>query len=143
MRSVGFSNRIEGFKAAKENMNSTEEETKFIDRFDKFLNWQFFNLKEAEQTIGQSLVSLPFSKEYEIMTEKDKISVSAAMTSKTESYKEVQLIFNILLKFFKKNWDNVIEKWEKTGEFVPNFFQMKEPFDEIAKFLDKYDFYNS
>ncbi len=51
MRSVGFSNRIEGFKAAKENMNSTEEETKFIDRFDKVLNWQFFNLKEAEQTI--------------------------------------------------------------------------------------------
>lgn len=67
MKSVEFSNRIEGFKAAKENLSPKEEEGKFFDRFDKYQNWQFFNLKEAEETIGQSLVSLPFSKEYEMM----------------------------------------------------------------------------
>jgi hypothetical protein len=62
MKDVRHNARIEAFKIARSDSNP--EECDFIDRFTKKMNWQYFNLDEADAATKQSVISLPFEKDF-------------------------------------------------------------------------------
>lgn len=143
VQSLIDSNRIEGFKASKENVAPKDEERKFLERFSNTLNWKYFDLREAENSIGQSIISLPFGKDFDELKEDDRLKFNSDLKDKIESYSNISKIISSFLNNFINNWNQVIERWEITRELIPTYFKMEEAFITVKEFLDKYDVYNS
>jgi hypothetical protein len=71
MQYVRDSARIEAFKVAQQNKNP--EECNFIKRFDEGLDWKYFDLDNADNIMGKSVISLPFNKDFDKISALEKL----------------------------------------------------------------------
>ena len=76
--------RTEEFKKAKDNENP--ENCEFVNRWNDLLNWSFFNLNEVEAELGESVISVPFNRDFGKLIEEQKNKFTTAIEERVASY---------------------------------------------------------
>lgn len=76
--------RTEEFKKAKDNENP--ENCEFVERWNEKLNWSFFDLNEVEAELKESVISVPFHRDFDKLIEEQKNKFTTAIEQRVASY---------------------------------------------------------
>lgn len=101
-----------------------------MNRFNNVLKWEYFDLAEAAKQVKQeSLIAIPLEKEFENLSNKDKQGYQKAIKDKLKSFSDLQNVLKSFLFTFMENWSKTVENFKNTGNFIPNFYNMKNSFE--------------
>lgn len=101
-----------------------------MNRFNNVLKWEYFDLAEAAKQVKQeSLIAIPLEKEFENLSNKDKQGYQKAIKDKLKSFKDLQNVLKSFLFTFMENWSKTVENFKNTGNFISNFYNMKNSFE--------------